>query len=144
MSCSIKTLYIESLSKKGAVDGRNIINELLFNKLNEEQRNFDKEIHKIKNPGLPFTSSKSSEVKNITNSAFERLNNNRYSLTWTANEEYFKELQSIIDSNQSLITDQDELNEIYSEENSVDSDYQAIVDFRKLVESGEITQFCSR
>ena len=29
-------------------------------------------------------------------------------------------------------------------ENTIDSYYQAVIDFRNLVESGEITQFCSR
>lgn len=147
MPCNVLDNAVKDMYYKGIMSESRMINP---NKLTEfDQSNLElqkaaKDLYAVKSKELPFSIVDEGLKKEITGSTYRRDNMTNV-LRAKPNDEFFNELQTNFDL---LETETDMLE--YEEEIRVSedmyerSDYDGIQDFEKLLESGEISQFCSR
>lgn len=139
---AIKDMYYKGIMSEARMVNPNKITE--FNIANEELKKVAQDLYGVKDKGLPFTIIDEGLKKEITGSTYRRDNTSNV-LRAEPNNEFFNELQTNFDL---IETENDKLD--YEEENKMSedtyerSDYDGMQDFEKLLESGEITQFCSR
>lgn len=139
---AIKDMYYNGIMSEARMVNPNKIKE--FDKANEELKQVAQDLYGVKDKGLPFSIVDEGLKKEITGSTYYR-DNTGIVLRAEPNIEFFNILQTNFDI---LENESDKLE--YEEETSVSedtyerSDYDGIQDFEKLIESGEITQFCSR
>ena len=147
MPCNVLDNAVKDMYYKGIMSESRMVNPnklIEFDKSNLELQKAAKDLYGVKSKELPFTIVDEGLKKEITGSTYRRDNMVNV-LRAEPNDEFFNELQTNFDL---LETETDMLE--YEEEIRVSedmyerSDYDGIQDFEKLIESGEITQFCSR
>jgi hypothetical protein len=144
---AIKDMYYKGIMSEARMVNPNKLTE--FDKSNEELKKAAKDLYGVKNQNLPFTIVDEGLRKEITGSSYRRDNVGNV-LRAEPNMEFFNELQSNYDSIENETARLEYEEETQTKENITEereyntSDYEAIQDFEKLIESGEITQFCSR
>jgi len=139
---AIKDMYYKGIMSEARMVNPNKITE--FNIANEELKKVAQDLYGVKDKGLPFTIVDEGPRKEITGSSYRRDNISNV-LRAEPNMPFFKELQSNYDSieNENARLEYEQENKI-SENIVGTTEEEAIQDFEKLIESGEITQFCSR
>ena len=147
MPCNVLDNAIKDMYYKGIISKSRMINPNKLTEFNQSNLKFQKaakDLYGVKNKELPFSIVDEGLKKEITGSTYRRDNMTNL-LRVEPNNEFFNELQTNFD----LIETETDMLE-FEEETRVSEDmydtsyYEAIEDFDKLVESGEITQFCSR
>lgn len=139
---AIKDMYYKGIMSEARMVNPNKLTE--FDQSNLELQKAAKDLYAVKSKELPFSIVDEGLKKEITGSTYRRDNMTNV-LRAKPNDEFFNELQTNFDL---LETETDMLE--YEEEIRVSedmyerSDYDGIQDFEKLLESGEISQFCSR
>jgi hypothetical protein len=139
---AIKDMYYKGIMSEARMVNPNKITE--FNIANEELKKVAQDLYGVKDKGLPFTIVDEGPRKEITGSSYRRDNVGNV-LRAEPNMPFFNELQSNYDSieNETARLEYEEEIRVF-EDMYERSDYDGIQDFEKLLESGEITQFCSR
>ncbi len=136
-ACPIRKLEVEDLlTKTNIVDGRRIINKPLFNQLNQDLQKYHKDTYGLDNSGLPFLTSTNKDT-NPNNTTESRLGNNRYSELYTVNDSYYDKLQILADNKEKYALTFEEVESLYEEESEPEG-------LQELINSGKVTQFCSR
>jgi hypothetical protein len=147
MPCNVLDNAVKEMYYKGIMSESRMVNPnklVEFDKSNLELQKAAKDLYGVKSKELPFTIVDEGLKKEITGSTYRRDNMVNV-LRAKPNDKFFNELQTNFDL---IETETDRLD--YEEEIRVSedmyerSDYDGIQDFEKLLESGEITQFCSR
>lgn len=139
---AVKDMYYKGIMSESRMVNPNKLTE--FDQSNLELQKAAKDLYAVKSKELPFSIVDEGLKKEITGSTYRRDNMTNV-LRAKPNDEFFNELQTNFDL---LETETDMLE--YEEEIRVSedmyerSDYDGIQDFEKLLESGEISQFCSR
>ena len=139
---AIKDMYYKNIMSEARMVNPNKITE--FNIANEELKKVAQDLYGVKDKGLPFSIVDEGLKKEITGSTYRR-DNMANVLRAEPNNEFFNELQTNFD----LIETETDILE-YEEETRVSedmyerSDYDGMQDLEKLMESGEVTQFCSK
>lgn len=123
MNCSVRQLAIDDLNKQGITKGRSIIDLPAFNRVNQQMFEYNKDVYEVENPNLPFNIITVNN-KNITNSLEQRLGNNRSSVFYEINEDYFKEYQ-------------EKLNQYEDEEQKA-----IALEIQKLKDDGSLNEMC--
>jgi hypothetical protein len=147
MPCNVLDNAIKDMYYKGIISKSRMINPNKLTEFNQSNLKFQKaakDLYGVKNKELPFSIVDEGLKKEITGSTYRRDNMTNV-LRAEPNDEFFNELQTNFDLIETETDKLDYEEEIRMSEDMYEtSDYDAIQDFEKLLESGEITQFCSR
>lgn len=147
MPCNVLDNAVKDMYYKGIMSESRMVNPnklIEFDKSNLELQKAAKDLYGVKSKELPFSIIDEGLKKEITGSTYRRDNMTNI-LRAEPNDEFFNELQTNFD----LIETETDILE-YEEETRVSedmyerSDYDGIQDLEKLMELGEVTQFCSR
>lgn len=147
MPCNVLDNAVKDMYYKGIMSESRMVNPnklIEFDKSNLELQKAAKDLYGVKSKELPFSIVDEGLKKEITGSTYRRDNMVNV-LRAEPNDEFFNELQTNFDLIE-IETDRLEYEEEIrvSEDMYERSDYDGIQDFEKLLESGEISQFCSR
>lgn len=147
MPCNVLDNAVKDMYYKGIMSESRMVNPnklIEFDKSNLELQKAAKDLYGVKSKELPFTIVDEGLKKEITGSTYRRDNMVNV-LRAEPNDEFFNELQTNFDLIEIETDRLDYEEEIRVSENMYErSDYDGIQDFEKLLESEEITQFCSR
>ena len=147
MPCNVLDNAVKDMYYKGIMSESRMVNPnklVEFDKSNLELQKAAKDLYGVKSKELPFTIVDEGLKKEITGSTYRRDNMVNV-LRAEPNDEFFNELQTNFDLIEIETDRLDYEEEIRMSEDMYErSDYDGIQDFEKLLESGEITQFCSR
>ena len=147
MACNVLDNAVKDMYYKGIISESRMVNPnklVEFDKSNLELQKAAKDLYGVKSKELPFTIVDEGLKKEITGSTYRRDNMVNV-LRAEPNDEFFNELQTNFDLIEIETDRLDYEEEIRMSEDMYErSDYDGIQDFEKLLESGEITQFCSR
>jgi hypothetical protein len=147
MPCNVLDNAIKDMYYKGIISKSRMINPNKLTEFNQSNLKFQKaakDLYGVKNKELPFSIVDEGLKKEITGSTYRRDNMTNL-LRVEPNNEFFNELQTnfdLIETETDMLEFEEEIR--MSEDMYETSDYDAIQDFDRLLESGEITQFCSR